>query len=338
MKFAIEPAGPTSALGIPRSRAYRVLGILFVVTLLAWGLALALGSVAISGTELFRILLGGESGLNERVIMILRLPREVNAFTTGALLAMAGALIQVLLRNPLGDPYVLGISGGAAAFALVSMWLGVEGGWIDINAFIGAVLSMCLVFGLARSGRAWTPTRLLLTGVIVAAGWGAIITFVLAIAPESRLRGMLFWLMGDLSATGSIWPGIIILVAGLLTTLLLARDLNVLGRGELTAAALGVNVRTVRTYIYVASSLFTAVAVATAGSIGFVGLVIPHLLRLVGLADMRLLLPGAVFGGGSLVLLADTIARTAVAPRQLPVGVIMAFIGVPLFLYLLRSR
>ena len=149
MKFAIEPAGPTSALCIPRSRAYRVLGILFAITLLAWGLALALGSVAISGTELFRILLGGESGLNERVIMILRLPRAVNAFTTGALLAMAGALIQVLLRNPLGDPYVLGISGGAAAFALVSMWLGVEGGWIDINAFIGAVLSMCLVFGLA---------------------------------------------------------------------------------------------------------------------------------------------------------------------------------------------
>jgi iron complex transport system permease protein len=258
-----------------------------------------------------------------------------SAFVVGGLLALAGALMQVLLRNPLADPYVLGISGGAAVMALAAMLLGLGAAWVNGGALLGALVSMLLVFGLAHGRGQWTPTRLLLTGVVVAAGWGAVISFMLAISPERNLRGMLFWLMGDLGHEAAAIGSWLLLLAGLLIAFSQARPLNLLVRGELQAAALGVDVRPLRMGIYVLASLLTATAVTLAGTIGFVGLVVPHMLRLVVGGDHRVLLPASVLLGGSLLVLADTLARTLLAPQQLPVGVVTALIGVPVFLWLL---
>ena len=269
----------------------------------------------------------------------LRLPRALSAFAVGGLLALSGALLQVLLRNPLADPYVLGVSGGAAVAALLSMLGGLGIGWVRGNAFLGALLSMLIVFGLSRLGSAWTQNRLLLTGVVVAAGWGALISLILALAPSAQVQGMLFWLIGDLSYATQPAMALMALVAGLAVSLWFARALNLLLRGEGTAAALGENPARLRYIIYLVASLLTAMAVTLAGSVGFVGLVIPHILRLVAGSDHRFLLPACVLLGGGFLTIADTLARSWVAPVQLPVGVITALLGVPAFLYLLiRSR
>ncbi|MGB5259815.1 MAG: iron ABC transporter permease, partial [Gammaproteobacteria bacterium] len=281
------------------------------------------------------VLSGGGDGMTRQILLELRWPRSAAAFVTGALLAMAGALMQVLLRNPLADPYVLGISGGAATGALLSMLFGLGGWWLQGSAFTGASLSMLLVFGLARGSGAWSTHRLLLTGVVVAAGWGAVIAFLLAISPEQGLRGMLFWLMGDLSGARLPVIAAVLLTAGLVIALAIGRSLNLLTRGELAAQSLGVPVQILRTIIYLLASILTAFAVTLAGSIGFVGLIVPHLLRLAGVRDHRLLLPAAVLLGGSLLVTADTLARTLLAPQQLPVGILTAMVGVPLFLVLL---
>lgn len=318
------------------------LPLLLLIAPLCLLLALAVGSVPIEPGVIWDTLLGAFSAdghsLPSALILELRLPRALSAFAAGGLLALAGALMQVLLRNPLADPYILGISGGAAVGALLSLLFGLGGGWLTGNAFVGALLSMSLVFGLAHGRGSWSPLRLLLTGVVVAAGWGAVISFILAIAPERNLHGMLFWLMGDLSHTPPPQWGLTVTALGLLLCLPFARDLNVLARGELTASALGVSVKRLRLMLYLVASLLTATAVTIAGSVGFVGLVIPHLLRLIGLTDHRRLLPAAVLAGGSLLVLADTVARSAIAPQQLPVGVITALLGVPIFLYLLHRR
>jgi len=311
-----------------------LLSLITLALVSAW-LALSFGSVNTSWHAVWQVLSGSDHGLSYDVIWQLRVPRAINAFTAGALLALAGALMQVLLRNPLADPYVLGISGGAAAASLGAMLLGIAGLWLNIAAFVGALISMLLVFGLARGAGAWSSMRLLLTGVIVAAGWGALIGFLLTVSPDRQLRGMLFWLMGDLGGAETYGLGVVTLLVGLALCLPLARNLNVMARGELTAQALGVPVARLRWQLYVLASLLTAVAVMTAGSIGFVGLVAPHVLRLAVGSDHRILLPGSALFGGSLLLLADTVARTALAPQQLPVGVVTALLGVPLFLYLL---
>jgi iron complex transport system permease protein len=196
-----------------------------------------------------------------------------------------------------------------------------------------------MVFGLAHGTGSWTPSRLLLTGVVVAAGWGAVITLMLAVSPAQRLPGMLYWLMGDVSYARSPWPALGLLALVCVLVLPLGRSLNVLARGPMQAAALGVSVRPLEWMIYILASLLTATAVTMAGSIGFVGLVVPHMLRLVLGNDQRLILPACALAGGALLVLADTLARVVIAPEQLPVGVITALLGVPTFLYLLyRSR
>ena len=205
------------------------------------------------------------------------------------------------------------------------------------SAVAGALLSMFIVFSIAHGRGTWTPTRLLLTGVVVAAGWGAIISFILSISPERNLHGMLFWLMGDLSYAPSPTVGALVLVVGLVFAGLHAKSFNILVRGELTAFSLGVDVATLRIKIYLLASLLTAAAVTIAGSVAFVGLITPHLLRLSGLHDHRFLIPGSVLLGGPLLVLADALARTVMAPQQLPVGVITALMGVPLFLVLMRK-
>jgi iron complex transport system permease protein len=243
--------------------------------------------------------------------------------------------MQVLLRNPLADPYVLGVSGGAGVGAMAAILLGLSGLGIDGLAFVGALSALLLVFGLARGDGSWTQTRLLLTGVIVAAGCGAVIALMLSVAPETKLRGMLFWLMGDLGQASNPAPALIALAIASLLVWPFARELNLLSRGDDTAQALGVRVTALRRLVYFLAALATAAAVTQAGSIGFVGLVVPHLLRLWVGNDQRILLPTATIAGGVLLVLADTLARTVIAPQQLPVGVLTALLGVPMFLFLL---
>ncbi|MBQ0763230.1 FecCD family ABC transporter permease [Marinobacter psychrophilus] len=310
-----------------------------VLALASMALALALGSVTVSPGDLWQVIQGEGSTLHRTLLLDLRLPRTLAAFGTGGLLAVAGALMQVLLRNPLADPYVLGLSGGAAVGALLAMLMGMGTLIISGSAFAGAMLATVLVFGLAHGTGSWTPSRLLLTGVVVAAGWGAMITLMLAITPSYKLPGMLYWLMGDVSYARSPWPAVLVLAVAVVLIMPLARNLNVLARGPMQAAALGVSVRPLEWTIYVLASLLTATAVTTAGSIGFVGLIVPHMLRLILGNDQRIILPASALAGGTLLVLADTLARTMIAPEQLPVGVITALLGVPTFLYLLhRSR
>lgn len=313
----------------------RPLGLLSLAALAALVLSVALGSVTLPPGEILAALAGGGEELSRILILELRLPRSLAAFAVGGLLAVAGALMQVLLRNPLADPYVLGLSGGAAVGALMAMLAGVGGLLVSGSAFVGALISTLLVFGLAHGRGGWTPSRLLLTGVVVAAGWGAVITLMLSVSPVERLPGMLYWLMGDLAHAGTPWPLLALLLGACLLVVPLGRHLNVLARGPLQAAALGVAVRRLEWGLYLMASLLTAVAVTGAGSIGFVGLVVPHMLRLALGNDQRLILPACALAGGTLLLVADTLARTVIAPEQLPVGVITALLGVPTFLYLL---
>ncbi|MDK8465052.1 iron ABC transporter permease [Marinobacter sp. SS13-12] len=313
--------------------------ILALVSLIAMVLSVGIGSVSVTPGEVAAVILGEGSNLQQTLVLELRLPRTLAAFATGGLLAVAGALMQVLLRNPLADPYVLGLSGGAAVGALLAMLAGLGGLIVSGSAFAGAMLATLMVFGLAHGTGSWTPSRLLLTGVVVAAGWGAVITLMLAISPAQRLPGMLYWLMGDVSYARSPWPALALLFLVCLLVVPLGRSLNVLARGPMQAAALGVSVRPLEWTIYILASLLTATAVTMAGSIGFVGLVVPHMLRLVLGNDQRLILPACALAGGTLLVLADTLARVVIAPEQLPVGVITALLGVPTFLYLLyRSR
>ncbi len=339
---AAEPEA-RSAGAVPAAPGLvRIWPPLLVLALIGVGsmlLAVAWGSVPIPLSGLFAVLTGDAEPLHRTLVLELRLPRVLAAFGTGGLLAVAGALMQVLLRNPLADPYVLGLSGGAAVGALGAMLVGLGALAISGSAFVGALLSTVLVFGLAHGTGSWTPTRLLLTGVVVAAGWGALITFMLVISPTERLPGMLYWLMGDLSYARSPWPSLTVLLLACVLIAPLGRSLNALARGPLQAATLGVAVRPLEWGIFVAASLLTATAVITAGTIGFIGLVVPHMLRLVFGTDQRLILPASALAGGSLLVLADIGARTLIAPEQLPVGVITALLGVPTFLYLLyRSR
>ena len=295
------------------------------------------GSVDLSFSDLMSYVLGDLPDLQRQVLEDIRLPRTLAAFVTGAALALAGVLMQVLLRNPLADPYILGLSGGAAVGALASIMLGLGGWWLSSTAFVGALISVGVVFGIASRAGSWSTTHLLLTGVVVSAGWGALINLMLSTSASASVQGMLFWLMGDLSQS-SVGPTQIgVLVAGAALAMRAARSLNVLVRGDLVAASLGVDIKRLRLSLFFGASLLTVIAVTTAGSVGFVGLVVPHMLRLIGARDHRVLIPFSLLTGGTFLVVADTLARTLLAPQQLPVGVITALIGVPSFIAILRS-
>ena len=314
-----------------------VIGMMLLVAACSVLLALDMGSMDIGVVQVFHALFRDGHTLAGRVVHELRLPRVLGGFVVGGMLALAGALMQVLLRNPLAEPYVLGVSGGASVFALLAMLAGLAGIWVNLAAFTGAFLSMLLVFVLSRLGGVWDPLRILLTGIVVAAGWGAMISLLLVISPAGQLHGMLYWLMGDLGNTRyTSWQGVILVVA-LAACMPAARGMNLLVRGELQAAALGVSVLPLQYFIYFTASLLTAMAVMQAGSIGFIGLIIPHITRLLLGGDHRLLLPVSVLLGGSLLVIADGLARTLIAPQQLPVGVLTAMLGVPVFLLLLQT-
>ena len=324
-------------------RAILIWAMLLAVTGVVVIVAVATGSASIGVTDVVALLFAPDRTVQSEIVRGLRVPRVLAALTAGALLSLAGGLMQILLRNPLADPYVLGLSGGSAVGALAAMILGLGAVFVTAGALAGALVSVVLVFALARGGfevstqvseREEAP-RLLLTGVVLASGWSAVITVMLTIAPEAQLRGMLFWLMGDLG--GADFHGWALLSVPVLVviTYAVSRDLNVLLRGELVAQSLGINSVALRYLVYGLASAATALAVTTAGAVGFVGLIVPHALRLVIGNDQRVLLPSCALVGGSLLVVADTIARTIIAPAQLPVGVVTAIIGVPVFMMLL---
>jgi iron complex transport system permease protein len=314
-------------------------GGLLLLAALAFLAALATGSADVSLRESLGALQGTAPQHIQSLVLELRLPRAMTAFAVGGLLAVAGVLMQVLLRNPLAEPYILGSSGGAAVAALLAMIFGMSSLIVDLSAFGGAMAATLLVFAIAHGTGSWTPARLLLTGVVLAAGFSAATTLLLALSPDQNLRGMLFWLMGDLSfafePARCLWLLAILLVVGMAS----ARHLNVLSRGELQAAIVGLPVKGFRYLIFSAAALATALSVTTVGVIGFIGLVVPHLIRIVAGSDHRVVLPASALAGGTLLVIADTLARTLMAPRQLPVGALTAAIGVPLFLILMsRNR
>jgi iron complex transport system permease protein len=312
---------------------------LAIAAIAAMLLALVSGSADISLADALAALRGtGENEIFDTVIN-LRLSRGLTAFAIGGLLAVAGVLMQVLLRNPLAEPYILGTSGGAAVAALLAMILGMGSLVVDLAAFGGAMVATLLVFSIARGTGSWAPAKLLLTGVVLAAGFSAATTLLLALSPDNNLRGMLFWLMGDLSYALDPARSWILLTVLTASGMLAARHLNVLSRGELQAAILGLPVTGFRYLVFAAASLATAISVTTVGVIGFIGLVVPHLVRIVSGSDHRIVVPASALAGGCLLVIADTLARTIMAPRQLPVGALTAAIGVPLFLILMsRSR
>lgn len=330
-------AAQVTCLAVNRTRTLLVYAALTLAALGVLALSIAIGSVDVGWRDLGGALTG-QHGLAHALIFDLRLPRALSAFGAGSTLALAGVLMQVLLRNPLADPFVMGVSGGAAVAALSAMLLGLTGFAVSVSATAGALAATLLVFALAHDEGSWAPVRLLLTGIVVAAGTGAIVTMLLALGEDAELRGMLFWLMGDLSTANRPAPLLVIAALAVVAGLPLARHLNLLARGELQARVLGAPVDLLRIAIFLGSSVLTAAAVTSAGTIGFVGLVTPHLVRLLLGSDHRLVLPAAALLGGTLVMLADLCARTLIAPRQLPVGALTAVVGVPLFLILMRRQ
>lgn len=311
-------------------------------------LALKMGAVPISVADLFlsigRRLLGRVDSLPTDYQLILneiRLPRILLGALVGAALSVAGAGFQALLRNPLADPYVLGVSGGAALGAIISLVAAPQLALATpVAAFLGAGAAVAAVYFLGRRQGQLESTTLLLAGIITASFLSAVIMFLMTTLSSSDTRGMAFWLMGDLSSAPparTVWLFLVILLSmgAMYTT---ASDLNLLQAGEQEALHLGVDVPRVKLVVYLAASLLTALAVSVSGAIGYVGLIVPHLMRMLFGSDYRLLIPASALGGATAIVLADTLARTIVAPTELPVGAMTAMAGAPMFIYLLRRR
>ena len=298
--------------------------------------SLLVGSAEFAPSRIVGALLGSGDSVARSVALAVRLPRTLAAFGVGSLLALAGVLLQALFRNPLADPFVLGVSGGAAVGALLAMIAGATMLAIQGSAVAGAIVAVLIVHLLSRSGG---TTRLLLTGVVLASACGAIVTVLLSVADASRLRGMVFWLAGDLEWAVNPWASAVTALLAVALAVLMARPLNVLAAGELRARSVGMQLETWRSFVFVGCAALTAVAVVSAGTVGFVGLITPHIVRLgFRTSDHRVVAPASALLGGTLLACADVAARTVVAPRQLPVGAIMALVGAPLFIALLRQR
>jgi iron complex transport system permease protein len=314
-----------------RILTFAVLAVLAVLAITYGCLA---GSAPLSPGQVWEALTAGDDPLAKRIVWELRLPRVGAGFAVGALLSLAGLLLQTLLRNPLADPFVLGLSGGGAIGALAAMSLGAGLLATQGAAAAGAlaVLALVMLLGDRDNG-----ARLLLTGAVVASACGALLTVLLTLADAPQLRGMVFWLAGDLGwAPQPLWA-LLLAALAVAACMLGSRGLNLLASGDLRAASLGLELARWRRGILLGSALLTAFAVVTAGAIGFVGLIVPHAVRIaLGSADHRQVAPAAALAGGTLLVLADALARSVAAPRQLPVGAVMALIGAPVFVALLR--
>jgi iron complex transport system permease protein len=297
--------------------------------------SLAIGSAGIGPERMLHALAGSSDPVAHRVLIELRLPRVAAGFAVGGLLALAGVLMQALFRNALADPYVLGVSGGAAVGAIVAMALGAALALVQASAVAGAFGAILAVYVLGRGGG---TARLLLVGVAIASACGALVTVLLALADASQLRGMIFWLAGDLEWAGSPLESSCAAAVAVVGAVLLARPLNVLAAGELRARSVGLDLEAWRLVVYVAAATLTAAAVVSAGTIGFVGLITPHAIRLLfRTSDHRIVAPAAALLGGTLLAAADLAARTVVSPRELPVGAVTALVGAPVFIVLLRT-
>jgi iron complex transport system permease protein len=305
--------------------------------------ALRLGAVPLGVREIFDAIGGRGDASTIAIVRDLRLPRSVQAALVGAALAASGAAFQALLRNPLAEPYILGVSGGAAVGAVFAIVLGLAAQvWaIPLAAFGGALLAILLVLRISVTMGNTLDTRvLLLGGVVIGAFFNACILLALTFADTESFRSAIFWMMGSFS--GATWRGsgilTLYLAPALLVLLALARPLNLLAIGEDTAAYLGVSVERVKYLAYGTASLLTAAAVAVSGVIGFVGLVVPHVVRFLWGSDYRFLIPASALLGAAFLVLADAVARTIAAPTELPMGAVTALVGVPFFLWLLRRR
>ena len=335
-----------------RGRIYAVIGLsLLLVAIIA--LATAIGSVQIPLATILRVLVSKipliditptGSGAISTIILEIRLPRIILAGIVGASLATAGATYQGLFRNPLADPYLIGVAQGAAlgavtGFLLPISWQGAGFSLVPLLAFIGAMLSTAIVYSLARVGKTLPVTTLILAGVALGSLLGSVVSYLI-IASGEKMHGIIFWLMGSFSL--SQWSEVKVVlpyaIAGIVTILLLSRLLNVMQLDEEQAQQLGINVERLKLILLVAATLITAASVAFVGTIGFVGIIIPHAVRLVWGPDHRFLLPLSVLTGAIFLILADLIARTILAPTEIPIGVITALCGAPFFLYLLRRR
>jgi len=316
--------------------------LLTVVVLLI--VAVTIGSESVKLVTILKIMVAEVSGRavdvspeNHLIIARIRLPRALMAMVVGAGLAVAGAAYQALLKNPLADPAILGVSSGGALGAIAAM---IFAGSLPISrpiaAFIGAMITTAFVYALGQSRQGDSSIRLILAGVITNALLSSIVIFLVTTAAGARQRSVISWLIGDMGGETALLPLVALFVLmGIAVIYINARSLNLLMVSELDAFALGVEVNRVKLTVYIAASLITGATVAVSGAIGFVGLIIPHAMRLVGGSDNRLIIPASALAGGAFLLLADTIARTVIAPLELPIGVITALVGAPVFIYLL---
>lgn len=325
------------------TRVLAATGGMTVVLLAVAGGSLLLGPADIAPAELLAVLTGSRQGSEHAALILfeIRLPRIVLAALVGYALALGGVVFQAVLRNPLADPFILGVSSGSACGAVLGISLGF-GYAVGVPgmSFAGALLTVAALLAIGTRRVGTESSTLLLAGVIINAFFTAVIMFLLSVAADARLHAMLFWLYGDLSLASHRQAYLIAPVLLLATVVLYAfsRHLNLLTAGEDTAARLGVDVARTRLTLLVIVSLTVGVVVAFSGLIGFVGLILPHLVRMTVGSDHRLVIPLAALGGAAFLVAADTLARTLVAPSELPVGVISAFLGAPFFLYLLRTR
>ncbi|MGD2046000.1 MAG: iron ABC transporter permease [Gemmatimonadota bacterium] len=319
------------------------LGALLVALLAAAVLlGVRFGSVPLSTGDVWAVLSGGGDAATRDIVLRLRMPRVLLALLVGGGLAISGATFQALLRNPLAEPYILGISGGASvgAVLVIALGLAAAGSWVlPLAAFAGALLAIVLVFRVATAtGRAMDVRVLLLAGVVVAAFFSACIAFILSVSPARTVQSAVLWIMGSLAAASwrSVSLAAVYTIPAALLLMGLARPLNLLSIGEETAHYLGADVEGVKRLSLAIAALVTASGVAVAGVIGFVGLVVPHAVRILVGSDHRALLPLSFLAGGVFLAVADLVARLTLAPTEIPIGVITAFVGVPFFLVLLR--
>jgi len=342
------PANPVRWHG----RIYAIVGLSILLIVIAV-LATTVGSVKIPFLTTCQVVISKLPFLQvatvwpngaDTIILEIRLPRVILAGLVGAALAIAGATYQGLFRNPLADPYLIGVAQGASlgaviGFLLPTTWHGMGVGVVPLFAFTGAIISAAIVYGLARTGKSLPVATLILAGVALGALLGSIVSYLI-ISSGERIHGIVFWLMGSFSL--SQWMDVKLVlpyvVVGIGVILLYARPLNVMQLDEEQAQQLGINVERLKLVLLVAATLITAAAISFVGTIGFVGIIIPHAVRLIWGADHRFLLPLSVLSGAIFLILADLIARTAQAPSEIPIGVITAICGAPFFLYLLRRR
>lgn len=333
-------SSPTTSAGLGRYGLVLLLGwVAFTAGLV---LSLSLGAVSLSFGEVWAALWGGEDGTARTIVLELRGPRTLGAALVGGALAVVGAVLQAVMRNPLADPYVLGVSSGASVGAALAAVLGASSLWPAATlAFGTALLSVALVYRIARVGHTAPPLRLLLAGIAVSSFSTALTSLLLYFVPEATaVRGVLFWLLGGLSGASwaSLLPTAVLVIPPLLILVGLSRVETVLLLGDEAARSLGVDVRQARGWLIGLSALVAGGLVAFAGAIGFVGLIVPHALRPFTGPEHARLLPAALLYGAALMLWMDTAARMLLAPEELPVGILCGLLGAPFFLLLLSRR